>query len=166
MDVIKTRRYIHPFLLSKCFMWFSNFTICIQLLLQAFLFPVKISREKSISMSFNARVTLVIWILDTIGNISIVIVWVAIHGRTTFGTLTNSMLWYYLILPYCFLMNTSYHKSRIVDNGWKSVILNCVAAPYYFVFPQRRTPNSQRPHISMLPSLTTEQNTNTHNGTK
>jgi len=58
-------------------------------------------------------------------------------------------------------MNTSYHKSRIVDNGWKSVILNCVAAPFYFVFPQRRTPNSKRPRISILPSLTTEKNTNT-----
>jgi hypothetical protein len=58
-------------------------------------------------------------------------------------------------------MNTSYHKSRIVDNGWKSVILNCVSVPFYYVFPHRRIPPSQRPHDSKLPSLAIEQQSNT-----
>ena len=72
----------------------------------------------------NARVTFVVWILECIANLSVAILWVFVYGTTTFGTLTNSMIWYYLIISYTFLMNTSYNKDRIIEDGWKIVILN------------------------------------------
>ena len=77
----------------------------------------------------NARVTLVVWILESIANVCIVILWVFIYGSTSFGTLTNSMVWYYLLISYTFLMNTSYNKNRIVDDGWKTVLLNSIIDP-------------------------------------
>ena len=78
----------------------------------------------------NTRVTLVVWVLESIANICIAIFWVAIYGTTDFGTLTNSMIWYYLLISYTFLMNTSYNKGRIVDDGWKPVLLNSIVNPF------------------------------------
>ena len=72
----------------------------------------------------NARVTFVVWVLECVANLSVAILWVFVYGTTTFGTLTNSMMWYYLIISYTFLMNTSYNKDRIIEDGWKIVILN------------------------------------------
>ena len=74
----------------------------------------------------NARVTLVVWILEDIANLSIAILWVFVYGSTSFGTMTNSMIWYYLIISYTFLMNTSYNKDRIISDGWKIVIMNSI----------------------------------------
>ena len=78
----------------------------------------------------NTRVTLVVWVLESIANICIAIFWIAIYGTTDFGTLTNSMIWYYLLISYTFLMNTSYNKGRIVDDGWKPVLLNSIVNPF------------------------------------
>ena len=77
-------------------------------------------------VAVNARVTFVVWILETIANISVLILWQLVYGTTTFGTLTNSMIWYYLIISYTFLMNTSYNKDRIIEDGWKMIIMNAL----------------------------------------
>ena len=58
-------------------------------------------------------------------------------------------------------MNTSYNKSRIVDDGWKPVIFNCVAAQFSCIFPHRSTRISQRLQTSNGPSLAKKKNTNT-----
>ena len=78
-------------------------------------------------VAVNARVTLVLWILEFMAIFSIAIFWVFIVGSTSFGTLTNSMVWIHVIIPYTFLMNTSYNKSRIIDDGWKAVIKNSLS---------------------------------------
>ena len=78
------------------------------------------------SVKVNTRVTLVVWILEVIANLSIGIVWVFVYGSTSFGTMTNSMIWYYIIISYTFLMNTSYNKARIIADGWKIVIMNTI----------------------------------------
>ena len=78
-------------------------------------------------VAVNARVTLVLWILEFMAIFSVVIFWVFIVGSTSFGTLTNSMIWIHVIIPYTFLMNTSYNKSRIIDDGWKVVIKNSLS---------------------------------------
>ena len=79
----------------------------------------------------NARVTFVVWILETCANISVLIVWVFVYGTTSFGTLTNSMIWYYIVISYTFLMNTSYNKDRIIEDGWKFVILNSIKSIFH-----------------------------------
>ena len=88
-------------------------------------------------VAINVRVTSVIWMLEIVANICIVVVWILIYGSTSFGSLTNSMIWYYLILPYTFLMNTSYNKNRILADGWKTVIVNSVNAPFYWFLCRR-----------------------------
>ena len=78
----------------------------------------------------NARVTLVIWILECVANLSFVVIWVLIFGTTSFFTMTFSMIWYYLIISYTFLMNTSYNKERVIEDGWKIVIINSIAGMF------------------------------------
>ena len=74
----------------------------------------------------NARVTLVIWILESITNIAILVT-IVVLGQTSLGNTTNAMIWYYLIISYTFLMNTSYNKDRIIESGWKIVIFNAIS---------------------------------------
>ena len=85
-------------------------------------------------VAVNARVTFVVWILETIANISVLILWQLVYGTTTFGTLTNSMIWYYLIISYTFLMNTSYNKDRIIEDGWKMIIMNALKSILYRMY--------------------------------
>ena len=75
-------------------------------------------------VAINAKVTFVIWLLEFLAAFSIIIVWVFVVGSTSFVTLTNSMVWMHVLIPYTFLMNTSYNKGRIIDEGWKTVITN------------------------------------------
>ena len=88
-------------------------------------------------VAVNAKVTFVLWLLEFLAVFFIAMAWVFIAGSTTFGTLTNSMIWLHVLIPYTFLMNTSYNKGRIIDEGWKTVVLNS----FFFVkscFSRRR----------------------------
>ena len=75
-------------------------------------------------VALNARVTWIVWILEFVAYFTVAILWVFVVGTTSFATLTNSMIWLYVLIPYTFLMNTSYNKERIIDEGWKTVIMN------------------------------------------
>jgi hypothetical protein len=74
----------------------------------------------------NARVAFVVCVLELLANVCIVVSYSFIYGRTTFGTLTMSMIWYYLLLPYTHLMNTSHNKHLIVDHGWINATRNVI----------------------------------------
>ena len=80
-------------------------------------------------VAVNAHVTFFLWILETLANVSIIIVWMFIYGKTNFATLTFSMLLYYVLLPNSFLMNTSHNKHLIVDNGFWNTIRNATGLP-------------------------------------
>ena len=80
----------------------------------------------------NARIAFVVWIIEICANICIIIAWAVVYGKTTFATLTINMVWYYLILPHIFLMNTSHNKELIVDNGWITTIRNALSLPMAF----------------------------------
>ena len=82
------------------------------------------------TVSVNAWVTFFLWIVEGIAIFCVLIAWVFVYSETSFFTWTNSMLWFYVILPYTFLMNTSYNKARIVDDGWKAVFANSVPASF------------------------------------
>ena len=77
-------------------------------------------------VAVNARIAAVIWGLEIIANFCFALIWVFLVGTSSKEGLTNSIIWYYVILPYTHLTNTSYNKDRVVDDGWKSVILNSV----------------------------------------
>ena len=80
-------------------------------------------------VAVNAHVTFFLWVLETLANVSIIIVWMFIYGKTSFATLTFSMLLYYVLLPNSFLMNTSHNKHLIVDNGFWNTIRNATGLP-------------------------------------
>ena len=77
-------------------------------------------------VAVNARIAAVLCSLEFVANFAIAFVWIVLVGSSSAGGLTNAMVWYYVILPFTHLMNTSYNKDRVVDDGWKSVILNAV----------------------------------------
>ena len=72
----------------------------------------------------NAQVTFVIYILETVANLSIFIVWFFVNHGNNNLTLTLSVLWFNVILPYTFLMNTSHNKNLVSDEGWWNTIRN------------------------------------------
>ena len=83
-------------------------------------------------VAINARIAAVLWILEIAANFCIVFLWLFIIGSSSSIGLTNTMLWYYMIIPYTRLMNTTYNKDRIIDDGWKSVIINSVKSASNF----------------------------------
>ena len=84
-------------------------------------------------VAVNARIAAVLCLLEFAANFSVVLVWIIIVGSSSAGGLTNSMLWFYIILPFTHLMNTSYNKDRVVDDGWKTVILNSVKSFFRYI---------------------------------
>ena len=90
-------------------------------------------------VAVNARLTLVVWALECMANVCIVIFIVFIYGKTNVTTLTIELLWYYLILPYMYMMNTSFNKERIIDDGWKTVIQNSLPKHFQIILRQRRS---------------------------
>ena len=76
-------------------------------------------------MEVSAQVTFVIWILECVSILCSSIVWKFIYyGKTGPGTLTTTMVWLHIILPYVYLMNTSDNRYLVAHSGWKSTIQN------------------------------------------
>ena len=74
-------------------------------------------------LQVNAQVTYFTSLLELIGNATIV-VHVVYTKSATFSTLIHNMVFYCILSPHAFLMNTSHNKYRIVEYGWKNVICN------------------------------------------
>ena len=62
---------------------------------------------------------------------------------TTFSSLIVGMISYQIILPYVFLMNTSHNKNRIVEFGWKNVLMNIIGRPSNSVEPNEQMPKDK-----------------------
>ena len=78
----------------------------------------------------NANVTFFIWILEWLANITTVIAAFFALKITIFPEF--ALIWYYVILPYTYLMNTSHNKKRIIDDGLVSVLRNVLRPPVDF----------------------------------
>ena len=73
----------------------------------------------------NAQIKAMVCLIEAATNviyITILSVYFSVH--TSFGTYVVMVFLYMIILPYCFLMNTSHNKNRIVEHGWKNVFNN------------------------------------------
>ena len=75
----------------------------------------------------NAQVTFAIYILETVALTSIVILWFAI-GKNEISV-TLSFVFFYVVLPYTFLMNTSHNKNLITEHGFLNTIRNAIQIP-------------------------------------
>ena len=77
-------------------------------------------------VKINAQITFVIYVLECIANTSIYIIWGFVYGTSNHVTLGLAILWFHIILPYMFLMNTSHNKNRIMNDGWWNTIKNTI----------------------------------------
>ena len=78
----------------------------------------------------NAQVTFAIYILETVALASIVILWLAI-GKNEISV-TLAFVFFYVALPYTFLMNTSHNKKLITEHGFLNTIRNAIQMPCNF----------------------------------
>ena len=78
-------------------------------------------------VKINAQITFVIYVLECVANTSIYIIWGFVYGTSNHVTLGLAILWFHIILPYTFLMNTSHNKNRVTNDGWWNTIKNTFA---------------------------------------
>lgn len=83
-------------------------------------------------MRVNAQITAVTSILEIAGNIVQWAIWILITKFVGLGSLIQSILLYFVVLPYVFLMNTSHNKNRIVEDGWINVLKNAIGTGRIF----------------------------------
>ena len=71
----------------------------------------------------NAQVKAMVSFIEGFVNILYIVI-ISFTVRTSLGTLVMQSVTYMIILPYISLMNTSYNKDRVIENGWKNVLKN------------------------------------------
>mgnify|MGYP003305027689 CR=1 FL=1 len=72
----------------------------------------------------NSQVTAVITISELVYAVLFSVIYGFVSKGSSFGTLIQGMSMHYVVVPYVFLMNTSYNKYRVVEFGWKNVLRN------------------------------------------
>ena len=85
---------------------------------------IQIRNQRKVKV--NAQVTFVIYVLETVANLSIFIVWIFVHGYSSEVTVTMGVMWFHVMLPYIFLMNTSHNKNLLIDDGWWNTVKNAL----------------------------------------
>ena len=88
---------------------------------------VKLRNMKKVKV--NAQITFIIYILESVANVSILVAWTLVVHKSNDLPRMLSILWYHLFLPYTFLMNTSHNKNLVVDDGWVTTIQNTLILP-------------------------------------
>ena len=103
------------------------------------------------TMQVNSQVTVVITIFEVLGNCICGVIDAAIITRPSgILKLIPSMLLYFVILPYTFLMNTRYNKNRVVEEGWKNVLRNVIGCKNIAQsIDNHETEESNIPHINI-----------------
>ena len=88
---------------------------------------IKLRNMKKVKV--NAQITFIIYILESVANVSILVTWTLVVHKSNDLSRMVSILWYHLLLPYTFLMNTSHNKNLVVDDGWVTTIRNTLMLP-------------------------------------
>ena len=90
----------------------------------------------------NAKITFIIWLLEIFSIIVVAVVGL-IAGMKEIASVLY-MLFYYVILPLVFLINTSDNKDRLVDLGFFNLIRATICYPCCRVMQ-----NDQDPQINL-----------------
>ena len=81
-------------------------------------------------LQVSAHITAMTCLLEHVGNVTVIIH--TIHFTTNaswkLSTLIHEMVFYCILVPHAFLMNTSDNKYRILEYGWRNVIKNLLGA--------------------------------------
>ena len=78
-------------------------------------------------VKINANVTFFIWMLEWMANVTTVLASFLALKLTFFPE--YALIWYYVVLPYTYLMNTSHNKRRVIDDGMATVLRNALRPP-------------------------------------
>ena len=78
-------------------------------------------------VKINANVTFFIWMLEWMANLTTVLASYFALKLTIFPE--YALIWYYVVLPYTYLMNTSHNKRLIIDDGMATVVRNALRPP-------------------------------------
>jgi hypothetical protein len=81
-------------------------------------------------VKINADVTFAIWVLESFGNMTLIIFWILARKNIIDLFLVAVQFWYYIVLPHTYLMNSSHNKDRIIDEGLKTAIRNAIGMPF------------------------------------
>ena len=108
----------------------------------------------------NAQVKAMASFIEGFVNIAYILI-LLIVVRTSLGTLMMQTFMYLIILPYFALMNTSFNKDRIIENGWKNVFKNLLIKKRL-----DRDSNSLSKHNQMNRDLQEQVKTLSENNTK
>ena len=86
------------------------------------------NNENIKSMVISAQITAATSMLEIVGNLAIWTTQNFIAKFLGYGTLIQSILLYFVLLPYVFFMNTDQNKKMVIEDGWinlfKHVICN------------------------------------------
>ena len=83
----------------------------------------------------NANITCIMWIMEWLGNLSLLLTWSLRHGHVYSNVFDGTMIttifyfWYYVLIPNLYLMNTGHNKDLIIDEGFVSTIRNGLRIP-------------------------------------
>ena len=94
----------------------------------------EIQQRNMKKVKVNVQITFIIYIIESVANVSVWVVWFLVFQKSNDVSRMLSVLWYHLILPYIFLMNTSHNKNLVVDDGWETTIRNTFINPRPFNF--------------------------------
>ena len=122
-------------------------------------------------LTVNAQVTAALTLLESCGNILCVITWLFIKkllgysrgksffGLPDYGPLPQGMTLYFVILPYCFLMNTHHNRNRIIDNGWFNVLRNVLPCRRNISQSDRSARDEETSRTNIQSKISDKQNT-------
>ena len=67
-----------------------------------------------------------------------------VPGKPESFQLIQAILWYCVISPYVFIMNTSHNKKRIIECGWKNVLKNTLGCSNNYIGDSNVDSNNKR----------------------
>ena len=77
-------------------------------------------------------------LIEVMGNILVITIVVITKGN---GTITQA-IFYSIVLPHSFLMNTSHNKNRIITHGWTNVLKNLFGISKKSIDPEEQEPKN------------------------
>ena len=97
----------------------------------------------------NAQITFGIYVLECVANTSIYVVWAFVSGTSNNVTLGLAIVWYHIILPYTFLVNTSNNKNLVTDDGWWNTIRTTLGLDRKVDTSSRQSKSSKINHVEL-----------------
>ena len=76
------------------------------------------NNENIKSMVISAQITAATSMLEILGNVAIWTTQTFIAKFLGYGTLIQSIILYFVLLPYVFFMNTDKNKKMVIEDGW------------------------------------------------